>query len=77
VRQDRDVLTGDPGATDASQQLLGLAREHRAGDHLDPAAAPADLASLAHLAATHGRGLGSPRRFGQCSPAIAANAAGL
>jgi hypothetical protein len=35
VTDDDDATTGDDRAPDASQQLLGLAREHRAADDLD------------------------------------------
>ena len=39
-----DALAGDQGATEPAHQLLALAREHAAGDHLDAAAvAPALL----------------------------------
>ena len=36
VAEHRDLPAGDQRATDAPQQLLGLAREHRAAHHLDP-----------------------------------------
>jgi hypothetical protein len=41
VRQHLDPLAGDARSSDPPQQLLRLAREHRAGDHLD-APDPAD-----------------------------------
>jgi hypothetical protein len=36
VGEDRDPASPDRRASDASQQLLGLAGKHRSGDHLDP-----------------------------------------
>ncbi len=36
VADDHDVPPGYHRAADAAEQLLRLAREHRAADHLDP-----------------------------------------
>src|SRR5207237_1784058 len=37
--EDLDTLLGDHSAPDATYQLLALAGDHHAGDHLDPAGA--------------------------------------
>ena len=37
VAEDDDALAGDRRAANATQQLLGLAREHRSGDDFHPA----------------------------------------
>src|SRR5206468_4057438 len=43
VLEDLDLLAGDGGEAEPSDQFLGLSREHRSADHFNPAAAAREL----------------------------------
>jgi hypothetical protein len=53
-----DLLPGDARPAQAADQLLGLAAEHAAGDHLDPAGV---RGAQARCGGAHGHLLGTPQ----------------
>ena len=61
VAEDDDPPARDRRAPDAAQQLLGLAREHRAADDLDP---PAALILHPIMMRHRGIGVSSPEPLG-------------